>query len=51
MPLNSLHQDDQIHVQHDFFHHVTPLALAWASHDANGIVNGTILFLSLRQLK
>ena len=28
--------------------YVPPLTLAWASHDADGIVNGTILFLRSR---
>ena len=36
-------------MQHDSFGNVIPLALA--SHDTNGIVNGTNAILTLRQLK
>ena len=43
--LNSLAQDDRNEVQHDFFGHMTPLALMPALHDADSIVNGTIPFL------
>ena len=41
-------QDDQNEVQHDFFGHVTLLAPASASHDADGIVNSTITFVKSR---
>ena len=44
-------QDDQNKVQHHFFSHLTLLALALASCDANGIVNSTIIFIRSRQLK
>ena len=42
-PLHFLCQDDQTEVQHDFFSHVT-MALAPASHDVHGIINGTTEF-------
>ena len=47
-PLAQLHllaRDDQTEVQHDFYGHVMPLEQVLASHDANGIVNGTIVIL------
>ena len=44
--LHSLGQDDQYEVQHYFCGHATPLALV--SHDAYGVMNGTIAFLRLR---
>ena len=34
----------------DFFGHVTPLVPAPASHDASGVINGTIAFFRSRQL-
>ena len=34
--------DNQNEVQSDFFGHVIPLALASASHNPDGVVNGTI---------
>ena len=40
-PLHSLGKDDNNEVQHDFFAHVAP----FASHEADGITNDTILFL------
>ena len=49
-PLYSLGEDDQNEIQHDFFGHLMPLALALTSCDADSIINGTIAFLSLRQL-
>ena len=55
-PLNSLAQDYQNEEQHDFFimqhqwnqcwYHIMPLALA--THDNDGIINGTIAFLRSR---
>ena len=42
-PLHSSGQDDQNEVQYDVFGNVTPLASA--SHDADGIVNSTNIFL------
>ena len=42
-PLHSLGQDG---VEHDFYYHVRPLALA--SHDANCVINGTFAFLRSR---
>ena len=47
--LHSLGQDNRHEGQHDFFGYVMLLALLWASHDSNGIVNGTIAFLRSRQ--
>ena len=47
-PVDSLGQDGKIEVQHHFCGHVTPLVLTLASHDADGTVNGTILFLRSR---
>ena len=47
-PLHWLVQDDQNDVQLDFFSHLTLVALASESGDANGIVSGTI---NSRQLK
>ena len=47
-PVHSLGQDDQNVVQHVFFGHVMPLALALPQHDANGIVNDTTVFLRAR---
>ena len=44
-PMYSLDQDYQNEVQHDLFHHVTPLAPALASCDDDSVVNGTIGFL------
>ena len=38
-------------MQHDFFSHLALLALASASHDANGIVKRPIIFIRSRQLK
>ena len=38
-------QDDQNVMQYDFFSHLTLLALASASSDANGTVSGTIVFI------
>ena len=46
-PLHSLHKDNQNEVQHDLFGHTTQFAPALASHDADGIVNGTTTFLML----
>ena len=46
--LHPLGQYDQIEVQHDIMGHVTSLALTWASHGVDTIVNGTILFLRSR---
>ena len=37
-PLYFLGQDKQNEVQHDFFGHVTPLALAMTLHGADGII-------------
>ena len=50
-PLHFLVQDDQNEMQHDFFSHLTLLALASASCDATGIVNNTIVFITSTQLK
>ena len=50
-PLHSLDQDIQNEVQHGIFGQVTPLAPALASHDADGIVNGTITFLNVQMIK
>ena len=50
-PLHSLAQDNQNEVHHDIFGHVTSLALALASHDADSFINGTIAFLWPWQLK
>ena len=47
--LHSFEQVKQNKVQHDCFHYGTPLALA--SHDTDGIVNGTITFPRSRSLK
>ena len=44
-------QGNQNEGQHDYFGHMTPLALAWASHDADGISYYIITFLKSRQLK
>ena len=41
--LHPLGQDDQTE-KHDFFGHVTPLASLTALHDADAIVNSTIMF-------
>ena len=43
VPLHFLGQDDQNEVQHDIIGHLMPLVLA--SHDADGIINGTIALL------
>ena len=43
--LHSLGQDDWKDLQHYIFGHVTPLALASASHNKDSLVNGTIAFL------
>ena len=51
VPFYSLHQDDCNEGQHDLFCHVTPLAMVLVSHDADGIVNGIIEFLIIRQSK
>ena len=40
-PMHLLVHDDQNEMQHDFFSHLTLLALASASYDATGIVNST----------
>ena len=48
--LHSFSQDDQNEV-HYFFGHVTPLVLASAPDNSNGIVNDTIAFLRSRCLK
>ena len=50
-PLHYLAQDTWNEVQHDIFSHVKPLVSALASHDADGIINGTTAFLRIRQLK
>ena len=49
--LCSLGHDNENEVQHNYFGHVTPLATALASCDADSVVNGTNAFLSYRQLK
>ena len=49
--LHLLVQDDHNAIMHDFCSHLTLLALASASCDANGIVNNPIVFITLRQLK
>ena len=46
-----LSHDDQNEVQYEVFGHMTPLALASASHDTDGIVNGNTAFLRSTQLK
>ena len=46
-PLHFFGQYDQNDMQHDFFSHTIPLAQALVSHDADGIVNGTIPFYGL----
>ena len=47
-PFNLLGHDNENEVQHDFFHHVMLMALAFLSHDVNGIVNNTTVFLRSR---
>ena len=49
--MHSLLQDNHIEVQHDFLDNVTSLAPALASHDADSIVNGIIIFLMSRKFK
>ena len=49
--LCSLCEGNQNKVWHDSFGHVMPLAPVWASHDLDGIVNGSILFVRSRWLK
>ena len=49
IPLHLLLQDDQNEMKHDFFSHLTLLALA--SSDVNGSANNTIVFIVSRQLK
>ena len=48
VPLHSLVQYDQNVMQLDIFGYVMPLALVLASTDADGIVNGTIIFVMSR---
>ena len=43
-----LAQDGQNEVQNDLFGHVMPMAPVLASHGANGIVSGTIIFIRLQ---
>ena len=50
-PLHSLFQDDWNEMQHYFFGCVTSFVLAWASCDANSVIDGTIASLSSRGLK
>ena len=47
----SVGQDNQNAVQLYFFGQVTVLALAWTSHDPDGIINGTTAFLRSRRLE
>ena len=51
VPLHLLVQDDQNEMQYDFFSHLTLLALALVSCDANAIVNNTIVLISSIKLK
>ena len=44
-------QDNQNEVQQDLLGNVIPSAMALASHDADGIINGSIAFLRSRWLK
>ena len=46
-----LAQDDENEVQHDCSGYMMPLELVFALLDTNDIKNGTIVFLTLRQLK
>ena len=50
-PLHSLGQDDWNEVEPDTLSHVMSLALASVSHNANGVINGTIAFLRSKQSK
>ena len=50
VPFHFLGQDEQNEVQHNIFGHVMPLLLASASHDADGIINSTIVFFRSRKL-
>ena len=50
-PLHFIGQHDQNEVQDYFIDHVTPLAPALTSCDADSVGNGTVAFLRLRQLK
>ena len=50
-PLHLFLQYDQNKLQHDFFSHLTLLALASASFDVNSILNRTTAFIRSRWLK
>ena len=46
-PLHLFCHDDQNEVQHGFFGHVTPLALAITSYHVDGIVNSNTAFVMM----
>ena len=46
--LHSLYEGGQNEVQCDLFGHVMPLALALASDDTDGVINGITTFLMSR---
>ena len=45
LSLHLLGHNDQSEVKHDFFSHVMPLIWELLLYNANGIINGTIVFM------